>query len=302
MSKRDKEIQEIRNFMDDCRRALERKANNVNTDAFPVLAFTLNKDKKSYSTTRQCGDFAVTEKIEVPAYYEGKPVVRIGHGSFLFNSAKEITIPQTVEDIEIEEGCHAFSLCSDLTSINVHPENAHYSSLNGVLFNKDQTVLIRFPANYDSSVYEIPQGVTSIWQEAFSDCQKLEEVIIPESVTEIGQSAFIRCGIRRVVIPKNVTVIRFFSFYYCSKLAEVIISDGVQRIENHSFSNCNSLTQITIPASVEKLGGKVFVGSYNLAAMYGKGIRKKPAGWTSGWNVIDYTANGSIRIKAYWNQ
>lgn len=298
MSKRQAEIEEIRGFMNDYQRFLDRKAKNISTDAFPVLAFTLNKDKKSYSVTMQRGDFAETEKIEVPGFYEGKPVTRIGDGSFLFSNAKEITIPETVTRIEIDNEHNAFSQCESLSAINVHPQNGHYSSINGVLFNKNQTVLIKCPENYDCSVYEIPCGVTGIWREAFSDCKKLTEVTIPESVTEIGAGAFIRCAIRRVVIPKYVKTIDYFTFYYCSNLAGVTISDGVQRIENYSFANCSSLAQITIPASVEKIGGRAFVGSCNLVAAYGKGISKKPAGWSKDWNLTD----SGQRIKAYWNQ
>jgi hypothetical protein len=297
MSKRQAEIKELRDFMDDYKRVLDRKDKNINTDAFPVLAFTLNKDKRSYSVSRQRGDFAVTEKIEIPEYYEGKPVTCIGGGSFLFSNVKEITIPKTVSHIEIDEDNDAFLLCGNLSIINVHPENAHYSSLNGILFNKIQTVLIKCPVNYDCSLYEIPNSVTDIWLRSFSDCKKLTEVTIPESVIKIGTGAFIRCNIRRVVIPKYVKIISYFTFYYCSNLADVTISDGVQSIENYSFAHCGCLTQITIPASVEKIGGKVFIASKNLAAAYGKGISKKPAGWSKDWNLIDC----GRRVKAYWN-
>jgi len=298
MGKRQDEIKEIQIFMGDYSRVLDRKAKNISTNAFPILAFTLNKDKKSYSVTRQRGDFAVTPKIEVPACYEGKPVTRIGDGAFLFNNVEEIILPKTITHIEIDEERNAFSLCENLVNIHVHPDNAQYSSTGGVLFNKDKTVLLRYPTQHDGSVYEVPDGVTVIWREAFADCKNLTEVTIPESVNEIGMGAFIRCTIRCVAIPKSVKVISHFTFYYCRNLAEVTISDGVQQIENWSFSNCKSLTQLTIPASVEKIGGRVFIESGNLAVVYGKGIAKKPVGWSKDWNLID---NGR-RIKAHWNQ
>ena len=298
MSKRQKEIEEIREFMGDYKRVLDRKDKKISTDAFPVLAFTLNKDKKSYAVTRQRGDFAITPKIEVPEYYEGKPVTRLEDGAFLFNNAEEITIPETITHIDLSEERNAFSLCNNLVNIHVHPDNAQYSSRDGVLFNKDQTVLLRYPTQHAGSVYEVPDGVTVIWPEAFADCKNLTEVTISESVTEIGMGAFIRCNIKRVAIPKSVKVISHFTFYFCLNLAEVTISDGVQQIENWSLSNCMSLTQLTIPASVEKIGGRVFIESGNLAVVYGKGIAKKPVGWSKDWNLID---NGR-RIKAHWNQ
>ncbi len=100
MTKQQDEIKELREFMDDYTRFLDRKTKNINTDAFPVLAFALNKDKKSYSVARQRGDFARVDKIEVPELYEGKPVTRVSDGSFSFSDAKEITIPKTVTYIE----------------------------------------------------------------------------------------------------------------------------------------------------------------------------------------------------------
>ncbi len=159
---------------------------------------------------------------------------------------------------------NAFGQCGNLSIINVHPENTHYSSVNGVLFNKDQTVLLRCPINYAAPSYEIPYGVTAIGEGAFQDCSDLTEIIIPESVTEMGIGAFTRCGIRQLPIPGSIKIISHFAFYGCFNLVDAAIPDGVQRIENYSFGNCRNLTQVTIPASVEKIGGRVFSGSYRL--------------------------------------
>ena len=71
--------------------------------------------------------------------------------------------------------------------------NAVYSAVDGVLFNKDMTELVRFPAK-KSTTYRIPNGVTSIADTAFGYCNDLTEVTIPNSVTSIGNSAFISCS------------------------------------------------------------------------------------------------------------
>ena len=77
-------------------------------------------------------------------------------------------------------------------SIEVDAGSPYYSSLGGVLFNKDMTYLIRCP-NAKSGSFTIPEGVTGIGERAFSNCSRLASVTIPPSVTRIGWSAFSVC-------------------------------------------------------------------------------------------------------------
>ncbi|NCB44312.1 MAG: leucine-rich repeat domain-containing protein, partial [Clostridia bacterium] len=87
----------------------------------------------------------------------------------------------------------AFGGCSSLTEIIVGESNPNYSSLDGVLFNKDQTTLIQYPGG-KSGAYTIQDNVTEIGNCAFSGCSSLTSVSIPDSVTFIGISAFSECS------------------------------------------------------------------------------------------------------------
>jgi len=100
-----------------------------------------------------------------------------------------ITIPGSVASIE---GA-AFDDCVNLTSIAVAADNARYSSEDGILFNKDKTVLIRYPPSRQDTAYTIPNGVTSIGDRAFYSCGNLTSVTIPNSVTSIDEYAFSHC-------------------------------------------------------------------------------------------------------------
>ena len=123
--------------------------------------------------------------IEIPSN-----VAYLGEGAFFGCStfANTITIPEATTSI----GNYVLSNCSNLTSIIVSEENTNYVTEDGVLFNKDKTELISFPAGKTGS-YAIPDSVTSINKQAFYGC-KLTGIIIPESVTNIGESAFWECS------------------------------------------------------------------------------------------------------------
>ena len=112
-------------------------------------------------------------------------------GDYAFSdcsSLESVTIPNSVTSI----GCSPFSGCSKLKNIDVYPENANYSSIDGILYNKDVTKLICCPGAKISVT--IPNSVTSIGDEAFYGCSSLESVTIPNSVTSIGDDAFYDCN------------------------------------------------------------------------------------------------------------
>jgi len=135
-------------------------------------------------------------------------VTSIGGSAFSgCTSLKSVTIPSSVTSIYST----AFNSCSSLTAINVDSSNAHYSSLNGVLFDKAQTQLVCYPAG-KTGEYTILEGVTYIYGSAFSDCTGLTSIILPSSITSIGGSAFSGCTMTSITIPEGVTSIGNYAF------------------------------------------------------------------------------------------
>ena len=258
-------------------------------------------------------------KIEIPAEIEDIPVVEIESsafngcanltsiiipdsitsiGDFAFENCSgltSITIPDSVTSI----GDHAFYNCSSLTSITVSENNKYFSSLNGVLFNKDKTELVTYLIGNERTEYAIPDSVTSIGDRAFYKCSSLTSIIIPDSVTSIGDHAFHNCsGLTSITIPDSVTSIGDHAFYNCltsitvsennkyfsslngvlfnkdktelitypigNERTEYTIPDSVTSIGNFAFYNCSSLTSITIPDSVASIGNSAF---YNCSSL-----------------------------------
>ena len=121
--------------------------------------------------------------------------------------------------------------------------------------DKDQETFLRSKLR---SV-EIPNSVTIIGAEAFSDCRSLTSVTIPDSVTSIGYAAFRDChSLTDVVIPNSVTSIGVSAFSGCRSLTSITIPEGVTRISFYVFSDCRSLTSVTIPDSVTSFGNDAF--------------------------------------------
>ncbi len=129
-----------------------------------------------------------------------------------------------------------------LTGFNVHNENEYYSNdEHGVLFNKDKTILIQYPAGNTDKEYIIPDGTEYISCSAFRYCKNQEIIIIPDTVISIG----------------------IYAFGFCTKLKNVSLSATLYEIDNFAFYDCKSLKNITIPPSVSFFGRDIFGWIYN---------------------------------------
>ena len=222
----------------------------------------------------------------IPGYFyaQGYADETVAAGCFQdCRSIKNIIIPSSVSTIEESAFSRCTSLssvfigsgvkeldkrgfygCDSLAEITVDEKNANYSSLDGVLFNKNKTNVIICP-NGKKGTYSLPNKVTKISSYAFCNCSGLTSVTIPNSVTSIEDYAFDDCtGLTNITIPNSVTSIEGSAFSGCTGLTNIMIPNSVTSIGGSAFSGCTGLTSITIPESVTSLYGSTFDGCTNL--------------------------------------
>ena len=212
-------------------------------------------------------------------------VTSIGADAFFrCYSLTSITIPKSVTFI----GKGAFYDCIGLTSITVDNGNPTYDSRNGcnAIIETASNTLIKGCMNT-----VIPNSVTIIYDNAFTNCHNMTSVTIPNALTSIGYEAFAYCSsLTNVTIPNSVTAIGEGAFKGCTGLTSITVDNGnptydsrngcnaiIETASNTLFSGCkntvipntvvsigsdafnySSLTSITIPNSVTSIGSYAF--------------------------------------------
>lgn len=160
---------------------------------------------------------------------------------------------------------NSFNLCNGLERIDVSSGNRFFSSQGGVLFNKDQTQLFRYPIGNTAPSYNLPENVSYIGYRAFYNCESLQNITLPDSLTFISYEAFAFCsGLKSVTIPGSVSYIESRAFMSCTGLTSAVIKNGVKEIETGAFSNCVGLTSMVIPKSVYYISNLAFSNCTNL--------------------------------------
>ncbi|MDY2629941.1 MAG: leucine-rich repeat domain-containing protein [Clostridium sp.] len=195
-------------------------------------------------------------------------------GIYAFRNCRNlnnINIPGSVINI----GDKAFSYCENLTWITVDSNNLNYSSLDGVLYNKSQSILICYPAGRIGA-FIVPNSVTSINFSAFENCTKLTSITMGSSLNTIGDSAF----------------------EYCTNLESVIIGSGINNIADGGFYSCSKLKYIKFLGNAPSMGIQVFDNAssdFKVYYTYGK------TGFTNPWYgyqtealyIVIYNGNGN---------
>ena len=114
-------------------------------------------------------------------------LVSIGNYAFHFSDFRKAVIPASVSQI----GRRPFyQVYGRFETIEVEPGNEVYASSDGVLFNKDKTELLSYPAGKIGDTYTIPSSVAEIGEEAFGHAEYITQITIPEHVAKIKQDAF----------------------------------------------------------------------------------------------------------------
>lgn len=220
------------------------------------------------------GNTLEDKEITLPDTLGGKPVTELATDAFLGSHAEKIIIPAGIEYISTDD---PFASCLNLTEIEVSPDNKNYCSQNGVLFSKDMTKLVHYPAANERESYTIPDSVTEIGVAGFAE-SRLKSIKLPGSLKTIGRHSFSFCqfleeidmsgtaieyvDVMAFINDISLTSVKFSdstagiglaAFYCCKKLSEVELPPNITYIGQSSFAG-TALSKVTIPATIEEIG------------------------------------------------
>lgn len=186
-------------------------------------------------------NYALTEIdsacVILPETIGGMKVTAIGPNAFKGLPVTELVIPAHVTDIDPQ----AFQGAAKLSRLRVDGRNEHFASVEGVLYNKDMTMLVCYPQGRQAASFTVPETVVVIADRAFEDCSYLRSITLKEGLETIGRYAFARTSLMEVALP-----------------------DSVKNLGECAFANCRSLMEFTA-YGLESIGSDALPGSPVLA-------------------------------------
>ncbi|WP_455530328.1 leucine-rich repeat protein [Ruminococcus sp.] len=147
---------------------------------------------------------------------------------------------------------NAFIYYLGLEQFDVSADNPYFCDVNGVLYNKDLTSLIRFPANSTVTDFSFPSTIISTSPLAFYSCEKLKSVKMDNKLSDLGGAAFMGCkNLKSVTFSNNLKRLNASTRIYSAGMKGSIDIRG-------TFEQCDSLTEIVIPANINYIGNQSF--------------------------------------------
>lgn len=121
----------------------------------------------------------------------------------------------------------------------------------GIIFSANNRSLVRYPTGLPDKSYTVPDGITSLAQNAFFSAQHLTAVTLPESLRYIDAGAFFATGINKILLPKNVSSFSGASF----GMQEVILSPEnkflIQHKDGTITTNGEKKTLLYVPKTMQ---------------------------------------------------
>lgn len=221
-----------------------------------MFSYKINEDGSvrifNYNVTGFPGE------VVVPSEIDGRPVTKLSNATFMNAFAiTSVVLPASLTEL----GDSVFFGCSSLESIRVEEGNTAYKSEDGILFTADGKTLYCYPAAKADTQYTIPDTVNKLSPSCFAYAENLKHMNIPDSIGFIPGWGFAYSNLETITLADSVTEIDDYAFAYCKSLKDIDFGEGLVQIYNASFLACESLTEITIPASLTRVGQYAFAGA-----------------------------------------
>ena len=190
----------------------------------------------------------------------------IYEGTFKNSSITKLVIGDNVEYINMD----ALKDTLFLEEIEVSNNNKYYSSLNGILYDKDKTKLLHYPTERNSSEYVMPNTVAEVASYACMNNKYLISLILSSELRIVNSYAFFKCSkLTNITFGEKLEIIGNEAFKYNTELKEIILPSSVKQIGENAFEYAMKVEKLQMPF-VSKEGT-----DYSVGYIFG-GIEKIP--------------------------
>lgn len=254
-------------------------------EAYTFAGCTNLSDISLHDNINYIGDYAFSDCKKFTEFTIPDNVETVG--AYAFNNCINIqsfNIPTVLTNLDTR----AFTGCSILHEFDVSPDNTAYSSTEGILYSKDETVLKCWPlGKYSGTISSnvksiedyafnkciniknitLPEGLLNIGNGAFDGCTALVSMPLPNGITNIGEYAFNNCSKLVTQVPGNVSDIKQYTFNNCKQIKDVTIPATAKFIETNAFANCTALTNVSLENGITNIATSAFDGCTKLASI-----------------------------------
>ncbi len=225
-----------------------------------------------------CAYYGEETVLDIPEELGGNSVTAITTGAFANNtSLLQINVGNSVVNVAegAFSGCTAlekvslgngvavvyassFDACPALKEIEVSVANVGYSSVDGVLYTRDKSELVRCPQGLSAEEFVVPTGTSLVGEGAFRKCSGVSAVVLPEGC-ELSPSAFFYCdNMQAFSFEGAVSTVPDYCFFGCVLLEEIALPEGVESLGEYAFFGCVGLRKISVPATVTAISDTAF--------------------------------------------
>lgn len=228
------------------------------------------------------------EDVYLPRTYKGKAITAINTMAIYAPNAKTIHIPSTYK--KLAENFLNYTYAPNLQTIEVDPANADYASVDGIVYSKDQTKLLKVPPLYPQTILTLPETVTLVQSFSMCNLMNVETVVFPKGLVRIdddaisgatGDSSVDKSSIKSLVLNEGLESVGYRAVYHLpnlesltlpstlketsayafgsnSGLKSVTVEEGVTELMEDIFNDSKSLTDVKLPSTLTKIGDRAF--------------------------------------------
>ena len=253
------------------------------------VGLTYSQNTDGTLTITGLGNCSDTDIIIYSTTTEGKTVSAIAPGAFMnATKIKTVYIPASITSI----GDGAFAGCTALSAFTVEAENKNFSVKDSVLYSKDGTTIVAYPAGLTAKSFEIAKTITAVRPGAFAGAANLEELKVAKDSTVFAAEDGVLYNFAKTTlvaypagdisttfpIPTTVDKIEAYAFFNAAKLADVTLPEtvvdgsnnvtvkGVQSIGTYAFAG-SALTAVELPNATSDVGAYAFANCAKLASI-----------------------------------